>query len=171
MNLTIPYMAGTGSEQVNYEAGENVFLKLDPNLRITRFSVVAPDKKTTDSLVPSGHEYLEVPTAQLPGQWVVNGMTDDNRTVALGFSLNPPHAESQFDLLGKPDLDTIFGKDGYILAENAQAFVHEEKLARYGYEAFPWLMFLILIVVTLENFLANTFYKEAPRPSTTATVA
>ena len=23
-------------------------------------------------------------------------------------------------------------------------------------------MFLILIVVTLENFLANTFYKEAP---------
>ncbi len=27
-------------------------------------------------------------------------------------------------------------------------------------------MFLILIVVTLENFLANTFYKEAPRPGT-----
>ena len=24
-------------------------------------------------------------------------------------------------------------------------------------------MFLILIVVTLENFLANTFYKQAPR--------
>ena len=24
-------------------------------------------------------------------------------------------------------------------------------------------MFLILIVVTLENFLANTFYKEAPQ--------
>ena len=24
-------------------------------------------------------------------------------------------------------------------------------------------MFLILIVVTSENFLANTFYKEAPR--------
>jgi hypothetical protein len=163
-NLTVPYMAGTGSEQLNFEAGENVFLKLDSNMRIARFSVTAPDKKTTDSLVPSGHEYLEVPTAQLPGQWAVNGMTDDSRTVALGFSLNPPHDESQFTLLQKPDLDTIFGKDGYILAENAQAFVHEEKLARYGYEAFPWLMFLILIVVTLENFLANTFYKEAPRP-------
>ena len=171
MNLTVPYMAGTGSEILNYEAGENVFLKLDPNIRIARFSVTAPDKKTTDSLVPTGHEYLEVPTAQLPGQWAVKGMTDDNRTVALGFSLNPPHGESQFDLLQKPDLDTIFGKDGYILAENAQAFVHEEKLARYGYEAFPWLMFLILIVVTLETVLANTFYKEAPRPGTAGTVA
>ena len=38
----------------------------------------------------------------------------------------------------------------------------KEKLTRYGYEVFPWLMFLILMVVTLENVLANTFYKEAP---------
>ena len=34
---------------------------------------------------------------------------------------------------------------------------------RYGFEAFPFLMFLILIVVTIESLLANTFYKEAPR--------
>ncbi len=171
MNLTVPYMAGTGSEQLNFEAGESVFLKLDPNLRIARFSVTAPDKKITDSLVPSGHEYLEIPNAQLPGQWAVSGMTDDKRNVALGFSLNSPHQESQFALLQKTDLDTIFGKDGYVLAENAQAFVQEETLARYGYEAFPWLMFLILIVVTLENFLANTFYKEAPQPTTARAVA
>ncbi len=170
-NLTIPYVAGTGSEPLNFEAGENVFLKLDPNMRITRFSVTDPDKKKSDPLVPSGNEYLEVPSAQLPGQWTVNGMTDDSHTVALGFSLNPPHAESQFTLLQKPELDTIFGKDGYILAENAQAFVHEDKIVRYGYEAFPWLMFLILIVVTLENLLANTFYKEAPRPNAAGTVA
>ena len=32
-------------------------------------------------------------------------------------------------------------------------------------------MFLILIVVTLENFLANTFYKEAPQPTTARAVA
>ncbi len=30
-------------------------------------------------------------------------------------------------------------------------------------------MFLILIVVTLENFLANTFYKEARRPDAAGT--
>ena len=30
------------------------------------------------------------------------------------------------------------------------------------YEIFPWLMFLILLIVTLENVLANTFYKEVP---------
>jgi hypothetical protein len=158
-------MAGTGTEQLNWEAGESVFLKLDPNQRIARFSVTAPDKKVTDSLVPTGHEYLEVPSAQLPGQWIVSGMTDDKRNVALGFSLNPPHDESQFAVLKKPDLDTIFGKDGYVLAEDAQSLKREEGIVRRGYEAFPWLMMLILIVVTLENFLANTFYKEAPQPT------
>ena len=34
---------------------------------------------------------------------------------------------------------------------------------KHGHEAFPFLMFLILIVVTIESILANTFYKEAPR--------
>jgi hypothetical protein len=98
-------------------------------------------------------------------------MAEDKHTAALGFSVNPPRAESQFTLLQKQDLDTIFGKDGYVLAENAQALQREEGVARFGYEAFPWLMILILIVVTLENFLANTFYKEAPRPGAAAAVS
>ena len=71
----------------------------------------------------------------------------------------------------KPDLDTIFGKDGYLLAEDAVAHKKIEKTARFGYEVFPWLMFLILMIVTLENFLANTFYKETPRAKTAAAVS
>ena len=51
------------------------------------------------------------------------------------------------------------------------AHKEKEKLTRYGYEVFPWLMFLILMIVTLENFLANTFYKEAPAAKTKAAAA
>ncbi len=65
----------------------------------------------------------------------------------------------------------IFGKDGYLLAEDAAAHQEKEKLTRYGYEVFPWLMFLILMVVTLENVLANTFYKETPAAKKTAAAA
>ena len=61
------------------------------------------------------------------------------------------------------DLDTIFGKDNYKLAEDVQTLEKIVTIGRMGHEIFPWLMFLILIVVTLENFLANTFYKQAPR--------
>ena len=60
------------------------------------------------------------------------------------------------------DLDTVFGKDNYKLAEDVQTLKQMVTTQRLGHEIFPWLMFLILIVVTLENFLANTFYKQAP---------
>lgn len=78
----------------------------------------------------------------------------------LGFSVNAPRSESQFAPLEKQDLDTIFGKDGCFLVEDVQTLKAKETFARLGYEIFPWLMFIIMIVVTLENFLANTFYKE-----------
>ena len=81
----------------------------------------------------------------------------------MGFSVNAPRAESHFAPLEKQDLDVIFGKDNYKLAEDVQTLEKIVTLGRFGYEIFPWLMFLILIVVTLENFLANTFYKQAPR--------
>jgi Aerotolerance regulator N-terminal len=171
MNLTVPYMAGTATDQLNYEAGENVLLRLDPDAHLTSFAVKGPDGKAVDATPPSGHDFLEVASAQLPGQWDITAMSDDKRTAALGFSINPPHSESQFTLLKKPDLDTIFGKDGYVLAEDAQAMKQEEGVARFGYEAFPWLMFLILIVVTVESFLANTFYKEAPKPAAAGAVS
>ncbi|MGP0065782.1 MAG: BatA domain-containing protein [Isosphaeraceae bacterium] len=171
MNLTVPYMAGTSTEQLNFEAGEPVLLKLDPNAHLTSFAVKGPDGKTADVRPPSGHEFLEVASAQTPGQWDIKATSDDKRTSTLGFSMNPPRAESQFTLLQKQDLDTIFGKDGYVLAEDAQALKKEEGLARFGYEAFPTLMILILIVVTLENFLANTFYKEAPKPNAAGAVS
>jgi hypothetical protein len=100
----------------------------------------------------------------------VKATAADNRAVTLGFSVNAPNGESRFTPLEKPDFDVIFGKNGYLLAEDAASHTEKEKLARYGYEVFPWLMFLILIVVTLENILANTFYKESP-PANKATAA
>ena len=55
--------------------------------------------------------------------------------------------------------------------EDAKTLKDMADTARYGYEIFPWLMILILIVVTLENVLANTFYKESPRPATAGAAA
>jgi hypothetical protein len=163
MNQTVPYLAGTSNEQFNFEAGENVLLRLDPTVRLTNFVVSSNDQKIKPKALPApSGEYLEVPAPQAVGLWTVTATAADNRTRSLGFSVNAPKGESRFAPLAKSDLDSIFGKDGYVLAEDAAAHKEKEKLARYGYEIFPWLMFLILLVVTLENVLANTFYKEAP---------
>jgi hypothetical protein len=88
-----------------------------------------------------------------------------DRQTKLGFSLNPPKTESQFVPLQTSELDAIFGKDGYSLAQDTKQLKDITQVLRVGHEIFPWLMMLILLIVTLENFLANTFYKESARPA------
>jgi hypothetical protein len=44
------------------------------------------------------------------------------------------------------------------------------KGVRVGHEIFPWLMVLILFLVTAENLLANRFYREST-PSAAVGVA
>jgi hypothetical protein len=169
INRTVPYLAGATNEQLDFEAGENVLLRLDPTARLSNF-VISSGAETKPLPSPSG-EYLEVPAPQVLGLWAVKAKSADNRTAMLGFSVNAPRNESRFAHLEKSDLDVIFGKDGYLLAEDADAHKEKEQLTRYGYEVFPWLMFLILMIVTMENILANTFYKEAPSAKKAAAVA
>jgi len=166
MNETVPYLAGTSNEQLDFEAGENVLLFLGPGARYQSFQLMGPDTKTPETLTPSAtSDYLEIIAPQMLGQWTVMAKDAENHQTRLGFSLNPPRTESQFAPLETKDLDAIFGKDGYALAEDATALKKYQDTVRVGNELFPWLMMLILIIVTLENLLANTFYKESPRPS------
>jgi hypothetical protein len=163
MYNTVPYLAGASNEQFNFEAGENVLLRLEPTARFTKFLVTGPDPKSKPRLVPSpSNDFLEVIEPPELGIWSVNAIAADNRTTRMGFSVNVPGKESKFDPLKTEDLDAIFGKDNYKLAEDVQTLEKIVTIGRMGHEIFPWLMFLILIVVTLENFLANTFYKQAP---------
>jgi hypothetical protein len=166
MNLTVPYLAGTSGEQLNFEAGENAFLSLGQGAHYQSFLITGPDVKTTQSLTPTAQsDFLEILAPQMLGQWTVMAKNVDNRQARLGFSLNAPQGESQFKPLVAADLDTIFGKDGYALAGDAKTLQEKQGLIRVGNELFPWIMIVIMIVVTLENLLANTFYKESPRPA------
>jgi hypothetical protein len=166
---TVPYLAGLGNEELNFEAGESALLKLNPTERFTKFLVTGPDPKTKPRLIPSpSNEFLEVVDPPEIGIWSVKATTADNRDAMMGFSVNAPRTESQFTPLEKQDLDTIFGAENYKLAEDAKKLTELVTIGRFGHEIFPWLMFLILLVVTLENFLANTFYKQTPAQKTAA---
>jgi Aerotolerance regulator N-terminal len=168
MDQTVPYVAGASNDSLNFEAGENVLLKLEPTARFTKFLVTGPNPTSKPRLVPSpSNEFLEVIEPPELGIWSVNATGADNRTTRMGFSVNVPQAEnrseSKFDPMTPQDLDTVFGKGNYKLAEDVQTMENVGQIARLGHEIFPLLMFLILIIVTLENFLANTFYKQVPQ--------
>jgi hypothetical protein len=170
MNRTVPYLAGTSSEELIYEAGRDVVLPLDPAHRYKNYIVQGPDRKTSDRLSPpAANDSLLIVAPQPPGQWVVSASGPEGTGTKLGFSVNPPLSETEFTTLEARDLDALFGKGNYALATDDESLKRVTASIRLGHEMFPWLMFLILILVTAENLLANTFYREkTPNPAVAA---
>ncbi len=164
MDQTVPYMAGTTAERLNYDAGEDVILPIDPTRQFKNYLVefVGPGPKASDRLSPPvSNDALVIVAPQSIGQWRVTASGPDGKRETMGFSLNPPPSETRLAQLETADLDLLFGgKDKYALADSAESLKKHIELGRFGYEIFPWLMFLILILVTLENLLANKFYRE-----------
>jgi len=159
---TVPYLAGTAGERLNYEAGQDVVLALDPSRRAPNYVVQGPDPKITDRVgAPPASDSLLIPAPQAIGQWAVDGKAADGSVVRMGFSVNAPRGESQVVALKPGELDGLFGgKEHYKIADTAEGLREAIEKGRVGYEVFPALMLLILLLVTAENLLANKFHRE-----------
>lgn len=177
MNQTIPYLAGVASETLNFEAGQDVVLPIDPTRRAKNYIVASEDAQKDDDgksrqrlSPPITADSLVVVSPQI-GQWTVTGDDPSAATPRMGFSVNAPAGEMAYVPLETSDLDALFGKKGYMLSDDAQSLKKQIGFIRVGVEIFPWLMALILILLTLENLLANRFYREsAARPDVAGAV-
>lgn len=163
MYQTVPYLAGTTGERLNYEAGDDVIIPIDTSRRFTSYVVQGPDNKTSDRLSPLvSNPSLVIQAPQVVGHWSITATGQGRSPQILGFSVNPPRDEAVVAPLEPKDLDSLFGKEKYALADDQESLKHAEAVGRIGRELFPWIMALILALVTAENFLANKFYRERP---------
>lgn len=165
IDQTIPYLAGTAGERLNYEAGQPAILTVDSKLPVSSYNVQGPDPKTSyTQAAPTNSDKLLIPAPSKEGQWRVDGKTATGSTMKMGFSVNVPTSETQVVALKEHDLDGLFGgKDDYKIAEDAASLDRAQAGVRVGNEIFPFLMMLILALVTAENLLANKFHKETPK--------
>ncbi len=159
----VPYLAGTSAERLNYEAGQDAVLTIDPTRRVTNYTVQGPDPKISERLAaPTNSDSLLVSSPQKEGQWKVEGQGPDGSAMKMRFSVNVSPAESQVVALKPNDLDGLFGgKDNYKIADTSEGLREALEKSRVGTDLFPWLMFLILALVTAENLLANKFHRES----------
>jgi hypothetical protein len=169
MNQTVPYLAGTAGRKLAVEAGETVTLAVDPSKDFTDFDAVPPGEGADPITLtgPTAGGPLVIPSLTMigpardpTGQWKVVASKRGGERQELGFSVNPPSTEAQLTQINREELDGLFGKDGYALADDAKRLEEEVKFRDVGREIYPWLMLLILLLVTAENALANTFYRE-----------
>ncbi|RUL82208.1 vWA domain-containing protein [Tautonia sociabilis] len=168
MQRTVPYLAGAAGSRLNYEAGEIVILPLEPSIRAPSYVVQGPTDRLIERINPdrdAAELIIEGPEA--PGHWAVlpsgreAGRVDDRPP--LGFSINPRPEEANFRTIEDDELEAIFGDpDAFALANSPDEIERVQRTGRIGRELFPWIMVLILLLLTAENYLANRFHRETP---------
>jgi len=171
---TVPYLAGLASERLTYEAGEEVLLTIDPVGTSGGSSVGNPEEGATRQWVvtgpgdtpperigtPRGGNLLPILGIETPGFWSVKPV-NPNLGPALGFAVNPPAREALLKPIESTEIELLLVKDRLAIAEGLADLKRATAAQRIGRELFPVLMALILILITLENLLANTFYRPA----------
>ncbi len=165
LNQTVPYLAGAAGRRFNYDAGEDVTLPIEPGRRYTSFTLQAPGAKTTDRLSdPLSGSNLLISAPPILGPWTVTAGGTGGPSRTLGFSVNYPVAETDLAPLSDAEIQALLGGPDRVKVadDTAEGIKGVVDYVRLGHELYPYVMALILLIVTLENVLANTFYRESP---------
>ena len=161
VNRMTAYLADSADDTTVVEAGQDISLPFDASKSFSAAVVKGPgDRPGERRVIDPKETRLIVTNPDTLGHWGVAFTGPNNVSRSTGFSVNPPAAESQIRTIAAEQLDTLFGKGGYALAQDPASLEKAVGLARVGVEFFPWLMLLLLLVLTLENYLANKFYGE-----------
>jgi hypothetical protein len=162
---TVGYLAGDAEDgSFNHFSGQNVIIPLPQLPRFLTYTVQGPGLGSTDSLVPreASQSELEISKAVMPGNYTVIG-ADGKRTSC--FSLNIPPDESQLTPVPAEQIEALFGL-GALLPLDSKRSLHEALQSHWNQpvELLPWLMMLLLLVLAVENLLANKFYRREASP-------
>ena len=161
VNRMTAYLADTADDPTVVEAGTDLTFPFDPSKGFNTALVKGPGDRPGDRRpIDPKDSRLIITNPDLIGHWGIALSGPNNAARLTGFSVNPPAAESQLRILTPDQLNTVFGKDGYALAQDPDSLEKAVGLARVGVEFFPWLMLLLLIILTVENYLANKFYGQ-----------
>jgi hypothetical protein len=162
-HLTLRYLAGDMEEvNLNFESGEPVLVPLPLDPRRPPYSVGGPALEDADStLIPAENEnVLQVKGAVQPGNYPVF----DNEGGRIGrFSVNVPPAECDLARVPPAQIAALFGPGAILEVDDQTDFL--EALGSHWkkpLDLLPWLLALLLLVLAVENLLANKFYKREP---------
>ncbi len=78
----------------------------------------------------------------------------------LGFSVNYAPEQTRLDRLTDQELAGVFGPVKFQLARTRQQIDRDVSTGRVGRELFPPLILIVALILGLEMFVANRFYKE-----------
>jgi hypothetical protein len=182
VNRAVSYLAGDFEDAaLNFRAGPEVSLPLPLKPRFRSYALEGPGVTGSDTVVtadekkdakgkPTGEiaDELRIRATGTAGNFTVRGTKEQGKpggpeSWLAKFSLNPAPAESLLDRVPVDSIEPLLGP-GSVVPVGQKKSLHEALQNRFTQpvELFPWLMMLLLLVLAVENLLANKFYKARP---------
>jgi hypothetical protein len=168
-DLLLRYAAGsTEDANFNFVTGQTVSIPLakllagkrgnlgidgPPGAIVGNDAVVMPAERQTELK-------LSPPRTNSPGNYVVTGTNPEWKE---GFSLNVPAEESTLDKVPVEAIEDLTGP-GSVIPVGKDLNLRDAIATTEGFKTpidlFPWLLFAVLMLLVLEGFVANRFYRR-----------
>jgi hypothetical protein len=164
------YLAGDAeTPNFNFICGQPVTVPL-PSSPALSFTLFGPDANGLVIPRTKGENELRITQAVQPGNYAVFDPTTEKRIAS--FSINAPPEETQLDRVPVDQIEALLGA-GSVLAVERGSTLSDAVQSHWlqPLELFPWLMIVVLLVLAVENLLANKFYKRQTPEEAPARVA
>jgi len=163
-NLLLRYLAGDpGDAVLNFTTGAPIPLPV-PRGGATKLRIVGPGITARDTEIALDAKQSEVRLP--PGRTSTAGsfriFTPDQSWID-GFSLNPPPEESLLAKVPVQAIELLCGP-GSVVPIDRKLSLRDVLKLKYDQplELFPWLLILVLMLLALESYIANRFYRSKP---------
>ncbi len=152
---SLNFLCGEGAPRVPVRiSGQAVIYKL------YRDGAVGPTVSVTNVTVESAQNEVRLPQATEPGNYALRAGDDDTEPVAR-FSVNLPREESDLSKVPKGEIEAVLGEGSVLPMEARTDFkTAMEDRVSHPWEMMPLLMLGLLLLLAVENLLANKFYRR-----------
>jgi Aerotolerance regulator N-terminal/von Willebrand factor type A domain len=157
----INHLAGHAEQQLNYQVGQNVFLRPDRGQKLGFYLLHTPDSdEPTRRSADSSEGIIVVSDPETLGIYRVTAGQGE-QAFEKAFSINANPVESQLEPISAAELNAVLGEGNFAVARTADQLREVMGDLRIGRELFPWVMPLLVLLFAAEHVLANRFYKTA----------
>jgi hypothetical protein len=169
--LATQYLTGDTEEpKLNFLSGRPPLVRLPVSRKsIISYTLHGPGDSISVNAAEEQNDLL-LKQVVTPGNYALEALkgNDAPGQRLAAFSVNMPAEESDLTRVPPAEIESLFGTAAIVGIERRLPI--REALAEQGHwnepiELFPFLMVLLLLVLALENLLANKFYKREEEPT------
>ncbi len=156
---TMHYLARRTESNFNYEAGDNIIVRIESEWSARRYLLRKPNFQQLQREASANATSLIIYDADQIGNYELVD-ADKNPKFVRGFSVNAPAGESDFAQLTDQELNNLLGEKRYSKARTTEDLERFVVQGRLGMEMFPIVVVFVLVVFCTEHLVANYFYQD-----------